>query len=235
MTPNARAFVAGVLLAASAPLLAQSPAPEDNWEGLVRVRSEKIEFVYLAPEADFRPYTKVMLDPSEMAMEKDWSLQPNGRDSAFRREADASQVFRALERARKRLDRSFADVFGDAGFTIVRSPGADVVRVRVGVFDIDVQTPDGAAVTTTRTKTLSENAGRATLVVEVRDSVSNALLGRAIERRIAGDNGPWLRTSASNRADFDRLFRRWAEASAEGLVELKALSPVDVNGERLAR
>jgi hypothetical protein len=144
-------------------------------------------------------------------------------------------VFRALERASKRFDRFFADAFREAGFTIVRSPGADVVRVRVGVFDIDVQPPDGAAVTTTRTKTLSENAGRATLVVEVRDSVSNALLGRAIERRIAGDTGPWTRSLGSNRVDFDRLFRRWAEASAEGMAELKTLSPVDVNGEHLAR
>ena len=62
-----------------------------------------------------------------------------------------------------------------------------------------------------------------------------ARASRAIERRIAGHNGPWLRTAASNRADFDRLFRRWAQATANGLVELKALSPVDVNGERLAR
>ena len=36
-------------------------------------------------------------------------------------------------------------------------------------------------------------------------------------------------------SDFDQLFRRWAEASANGLTELKALSPVDVNGARLAR
>jgi hypothetical protein len=235
MPCNAKALFAGMLLAASAPLLAQSQAAEENWDGLVRVRSEQIELVYLAPGVDFRPYTKVMIDPSEMAMAKDWSLEPNGSDSAFRREADERYVFRALERASKRFDRYFADAFSEAGFTIVRSPGADVVRVRVGVFDIDMQTPDGAVVTTTQTKTLSENAGRATLVAEVRDSVSNALLGRAIERRIAGDTGPWMRSLGSNRVDFDRLFRRWAEASAEGMAELKALSPVDVNGERVAR
>ena len=56
---NAKGLLAAALLAASAPLLAQSQATEDNWEGLVRVRSEKIELVYLAPGADFRPYTKV--------------------------------------------------------------------------------------------------------------------------------------------------------------------------------
>ena len=235
MTCKARALFAGVLLAASAPLLAQSPAPEDNWEGLVRVRSEKIEFVYLAPGADFRPYTKVMLDPSEMATKEDWSLTESRGGTSFRSQADERFVIRELDRARKRFDKDLADAFTEAGFTIVRNRGADVMRVRPGVFDIEVQTPDGAAVTAERRKTLSENAGRATLVVEVRDSVSNALLGRAVERGVAGDTGEWWRSAGSNRTDFHRLFRGWAETSAAGLAELKSLSPVDVNGEHLAR
>ncbi len=100
------------------------------------------------------------------------------------------------------------------------------------MIDIDVVAPDTGA---SRNRSYSQEAGAGTLVIEVRDSMTNALLGRAVERRIAGDNGRWLRTGVSNRADFDRLFRSWAEASANGLVELKALSPVDVNGERLAR
>ena len=237
MVRDAKVLFAGMLLVASAPLLAQPQAPEDNWEGLVRVRSQEIEFVYLAPGTDFRPYTKVMLEPSEMAMTRDWSHdydQDRGK-SSFSAQATEREVVRALERARKRFDRYFADAFAEAGFTTVRSPAADVVRLRVGVFDIDMQTPDATIATRNERVPISESAGQATLVVEVRDSVSNALLGRAIERRIAGDTGQWRRSLHSNRVDFDRLFRRWAQASAGGLVELKSLSPVDVNGERLAR
>jgi hypothetical protein len=233
MAPNARAFVAGVLLAASAPLLAQSPAPEDNWEGLVRVRSEKVEFVYLAPEADFRPYTKVMLDPSEMAMEKDWLRDQRRQSSSLGSQATERDVVRALDRGKEQFDKYFADAYTEAGFAIATAPAADVLRVRGGVFDIDVVAPDVAI--SGRSRTYSEEAGAGTLVIEVRDSVTNALLGRAIERRIAGDNGPWIRNAATNRNDFDQLFRRWAKASAEGLAELKTLSPVDVNGAHLAR
>jgi len=230
MAWNMKGMLAGVLLAASAPLLAQ--ATEDNWEGLVRVKSDKIELVYLAPDADFRPYTQVLLDPSEMAMEKNW-LRDQRRDaSSLGSQATERDIVRALDQGRKQFDSYFAEAFTKAGFTIATAPGSDVVRIRSGVVDIDVVAPDVSA---SRNRTFSEEAGAGTLVVEVRDSVTNALLGRAIERRIAGDNGPWLRTSASNRADFDRLFRRWAETSAEGLVELKRLSPVDVNGEHLAR
>jgi hypothetical protein len=232
---NFKATIAGVLLAAAAPLLAQSQGPADNWEGLVRVRSEKIEFVYLAPGADFRPYTKVMLEPSEMATREDWSLTESRGHSSFRSQADDRFVITELERAQRRFDKDLADAFAEAGFTVVRHRAADVVRVRPGVFEIEVQTPDPAKVTTTERITLSENAGRATLVVEVRDSVSNALLGRAIERGVAGDSGEWTRTTRSNRTDFHRLFRLWAETSAASMAELRNLSPVDVNGVRLAR
>ena len=232
MAWNTKGLLAGVLLASATPLLAQ--ATEDNWEGLVRVRSEKIELVYLAPEADFRPFTKVLLEPSEMAMRNNW-LRDQRRRSATGLGGQPTErdITRALERGQQQFDSYFADAFTSAGFTVVTEPGPDVLRIRSGVVDIDVTSPDtgGAG----RTRTFSEEAGAGTLVVEARDSQTNALLGRAIERRVAGDNGPWLRTSASNRADFDRLFRRWAEASANGLIELKALSPVDVNGERLAR
>ncbi|HEY6816313.1 MAG TPA: DUF3313 family protein [Croceibacterium sp.] len=231
MAWNVKAILAGVLLASAAPLLGQ--ATEDNWEGLVRVKSDKIELVYLAPEADFRPYTQVLLDPSEMAMKKNW-LRDQRRDSmSLGGQATERDVTRALTQGQKQFDSYFAEAYTKAGFQLATAPGPDVVRIRSGVVDIDVVAPDVAS--SARSRTYSEEAGAATLVIEVRDSVTNALLGRAIERRIAGDNGPWIRNSASNRADFDQLFRRWAELSANGLTELKALSPVDVNGARLAR
>jgi hypothetical protein len=230
MVWNTKGILAGVLLVASAPLLAQ--ATEDNWEGLVRVNSDKIELVYLAPEADFRPYTKVMLDPSEMAMQKNWLRDQRRSTSGLGSEATQRDIVRALDAGKKQFDGYFAEAFTEAGFTIATAPGADVLRVRSAVVEIDVVAPDVSA---GRSRTFSEEAGAGTLVIEVRDSLTNALLGRAIERRIAGDNGPWVRSRASNRADFDRLFRSWSEASAQGLVELKALSPIDVNGERLAR
>jgi hypothetical protein len=233
MAWNIKGILAGALLVAATPLLAQSQATEDNWDGLVRVKSDKIELVYLAPEADFRPYTRVMLDPSEMAMQKNWLRDQRRESSSLGGQATERDVVRALEGGKEQFDKYFAEAFTKAGFAIATSPAGDVLRVSAGVFDIDVVAPDVAS--SARSRTYSEEAGAGTLVIEVRDSVTNALLGRAIERRIAGDNGPWIRNSATNRSDFDQLFRRWAEASANGLTELKALSPVDVNGARLAR
>ena len=49
----------------------QSPAAK--LDGLVRVKSKRLDVVYLQPGADFRSYTKVMLDPTEVAFAKNWS------------------------------------------------------------------------------------------------------------------------------------------------------------------
>jgi hypothetical protein len=230
MTWSPKRIIAAVLLVTAAPLVAQ--ATDDNWDGLVRVNSERMELVYLAPEADFRPFTKVMLDPSMMAVEKNWLRDQRRRSTGLSGAVSERDVVRALEAGQRQFDEFFAEAFTKAGFEVVTAPGPEVVRISPGVFDIDVFAPDTSV---GRNRSFSEDAGAATVIIEVRDSISNALLGRAVERRIAGDNGSWVRNSASNRADFDRLFRRWAEVSAEGLTELKALSPVNVSGAPLAR
>lgn len=57
----------------------------------------------------------------------------------------------------------------------------------------------------------------------VRDSMSGALLGRGVDAREIGDNSMILRrTSVSNRSDFQRAFRTWAEMSVHGLDQLRA-------------
>jgi hypothetical protein len=66
------------------------------------------------------------------------------------------------------------------------------------------------------------------MVVEARDSQTGALLGRALDRRLAGDNQRFLRNSVTNRADFRALFRRWARDSIDGLRRLQSTSPVAV-------
>ena len=154
MVWNTKGILAGVLLVASAPLLAQ--ATEDNWEGLVRVNSDKIELVYLAPEADFRPYTKVMLDPSEMAMQKNWLRDQRRSTSGLGSEATQRDIVRALDAGKKQFDGYFAEAFTEAGFTIATAPGADVLRVRSAVVEIDVVAPDVSA---GRSRTFSEEAG----------------------------------------------------------------------------
>ena len=43
-----------------------------NWDGLVQVKPKRLDAVFLLPGADFRSYNKIMMDPVEVAFEKDW-------------------------------------------------------------------------------------------------------------------------------------------------------------------
>lgn len=102
-----------------------------------------------------------------------------------------------------------------------------MLRVSTAVLNVSVTAPDTGSSAGT---TVAASAGQATFVVELRDSVSNQLLGQAIDPQIAGDYGGSIRTSASNWSDFDDVFKAWAQLSVAGLTKLKSLSPVDTNG-----
>jgi hypothetical protein len=75
---------------------------------------------------------------------------------------------------------------------------------------------------TRRSERYSNQAGAATITIEARDSMSGALLGRGVDHRTAGESEFVLaRTSERNRADFERMFRSWAELSADAIVRLR--------------
>jgi hypothetical protein len=78
-----------------------------------------------------------------------------------------------------------------------------------------------------RSRTYTANAGEATLVLEARDSATNALLGRVLDRRETTETGTMTMTSrVTNVADFRLLFRTWASVCVKGLTDLKELSPI---------
>jgi hypothetical protein len=205
----------------ASPVLAQT---ETEWDGLVRVPSENIDAAYLAPDADFRPYTKVMIDPSEAAFERDWVRDYNRDAMGLSGRITDSEATRALQEVQAGLNEAFVEAYTAAGYQVVTTPGPDVLRLRSGVLNLTVSAPDQN--TATRGRRYSEDAGSATLVVEMRDSLSGAILGRAVDGRVIDDNSSiqW-RTRSSNRADFSRQFRQWAELSVQATNRLRSTTP----------
>ena len=223
---NRRRFAAlvtatGVLGAVGAALAASAPA---SWDGLNKVRSTKLQHVYLLPGADFRPYTKVMLDPTEVAFKKNWARDLNSRSirGPSSRITDAD-VERTVEEGGKAASDIFSRAFAAGGFPVVTTPGPDVLRVRTAVVNLTVTAPD--RMTSGRSSTYAGEAGTATLVVEARDSVSGALLARVVDPQVVGDSGIMInRTSVVNRADFRLQAERWAKATVSGLQQLRTTS-----------
>jgi hypothetical protein len=202
-------------------------APE-SWDGLIEVKPKKMDAVFLLPGADFRPYTKVSLDPTEVAFRKDWMKDMNQAGVALSRRVSQEDAAEILAAARSNFQDIFVDAFAKAGYSVVSAPGPDVLRVETAVINLYLNAPD--TMSAGRSRTYTANAGEATLVIEVRDSTTGAVLGRVLDRRETLDaGGLQMTTSVTNLSDFRQLFKQWADTTVKGLDELKAHSPVPLD------
>lgn len=165
-----------------------------------------------------------MVDPTEVAFRKNWVRDYNSTTMGLSSRVSEAEVRKVVDRSAPVATEIFTEAFTQAGYPVVTEPGEDVLRVRTGVINIHVNAPERNMAG--RSRSYSDEAGEGTLVVEVRDSITGALLGRAVDRRLAGDNSLLLRNSVTNRSDFRTLTKRWAKISVSGLNELKALSPI---------
>ena len=204
----------------------------DSPDGLVKVTPRRMEMAWLRPGADFRPYTKVIVDPTQVAFRPDWrkDYNLNAAGGSWVSEQQADQIMAA---ARTNFDDIFRDAFRKAGYEVVTAPGPDVLRVNSGILDLDVNAPLGG---TTGQTTWIITAGQAALIVEVRDSTTNALLGRVADRRETQNLGRQIATTATNLYDFRLLFNLWAGICTKALADVKAVSPVPKDlapGQRL--
>lgn len=215
------AVVLGVSLTAAPAWTAKPPS---TWDNLVRTPSKKIDFVYLLPGADFRGYSKVMLEQTEVAFRKNFKRDYNDSTLDLARKLNDDDIQKISTEVRDGFEKLFIDAYTKAGYQVVQAPAEDVLRVRTAVTDLYVTAPD--KMSPGRVYTFSDEAGEATLVIEARDSVTGALLGRAVDKRTIGDMGPYIRNSVSNRGDFEQVFKSWAKTSVDGLGELKARSPL---------
>jgi len=201
--------------------IACGQAPQSA-DGLVQVKPRQMELAWLRPGADFRPYTKVLLDRTQVAFMPGWLKDYNL--NAPMDQVSQSDAAKILADTQKNFEDVLRDAFQKAGYEVVTTTGPEVLRVNSGVLDLTLTAPLGQGNRIGTTWIIT--AGEAALIVEVRDTVSNALLGRVADRRETQDFGRQIATQATNQYDFRLLFARWAGICVKALGELKAVSPV---------
>lgn len=196
-----------------------------TWNGLVEVKPKSMDAAYLLPGADFRPYTKVMIDPSEIAFSNDWLRNMNSQNrslSGMITKADAQKI---LTKASQSFDQVFAETMTKNGYSVVTVPGADVLRLSPSVLNLYINAPQINGPQMGQTYVV--NAGEGTLVVSARDSETNTLLGQVFDARETRESGGMQFSSqVGNINDFKALVNTWATICSKGLTELKAQSPV---------
>jgi hypothetical protein len=219
-----KTWIAAAALALFATAALGADKPMESWDGLVQVKSRRLDVAYVAPGADFRPYTRLLIEPTQVAFHKDWMKDVNNRRDLSRR-VDEEMASGILEAARTNFADVFGEAFSKAGYTIVTAPGADVLRLSPAVTNLYINAPDVMAAG--RSSSYTANAGEATMILELRDSVSGALLARVTDRRETRDSiGLQQANRVTNTADFRSLFRNWANICVKGLGTLKSVSPI---------
>jgi hypothetical protein len=193
------------------------PAPPAEWDGLVLKPGSRLNSVWVKPDAEIPAYRSVMLDPVEVRFARNWDPSSGGRSQLSRLNADDVAAIQA------NLAEIFREVFREelarGGYELVDQPGPDTLRVSAAIVDLYVTAPDTMAAG--RSRTYIANAGRMTLVAELRDSMTGEVLARAVDARSGRNTGTFeIANRVTNTAEARRVIRIWASALRQGLDDL---------------
>jgi hypothetical protein len=188
----------------------------DEWDGLVRQPHNRLQAVFVKPDAEIPAYRSVMLDPVDVRFARNFGASGGGRSQLNRLDAGDMDAIRA----------NVADLFRETlraelargGYQLVDQAGPDTLRVSAAIVDLYITAPD--TMSAGRSRTYTANAGRMTLVAELRDSLTGEMLARAVDARSARTTGTLTWTNrATNTADARRAMTVWATALRQALDE----------------
>jgi hypothetical protein len=189
------------------PVLDTSAEAERSFDGLYPLKNTRADAAWAVEDLDLSGYNKVILQSA--------GIEYRSAKAGSRSRARSSQTEFALDQKQKSelreiVTEAFAtELANSEKFTVVTEPGTDVLLVRGALLDVvSAVPPDPIG----RSDIYLREVGEATLVIELRDSLSEAILMRAVDRRAAENAGGQMRisSSASNRQAVKRLAGNWA-------------------------
>jgi hypothetical protein len=182
---------------------------EESFDGLVRV--ENASAVWIDRDFDLSGFSQVKLEGVRIEY-RDVADTPRRAVRTARsqevREIPLSEDDKA--QLRDMLDAAFRTELGRSErFELTEQAGPGVLQVQVELLDVVAFVPGGA-----RGELTLDSAGEATLVLELRDSQTNATLARIVDRRAATRDagGPigFRPTAATGPNAVRQLVAAWA-------------------------
>ncbi len=208
--PGVVLLIAG--LACGTLAYAEDEGGERTFDGLVTIESDRAEVVQINPDADFGVYKRVAFLEPLVRFRKNWVRDQNRGRRSFSRVNEND-----VERIKESVATLFLEVFQERlrendGYEVVASAGEDVLLIRPAIIDLDISAPDTQS-NTGRVRNYTSTVGSATLYIELYDSVTGAILGRAADRRTVRAPGGRVTWSdrITNEAEARRQFGIWAD------------------------
>ena len=211
------AFAAVLILVgcSSEPTIQTGPGAETTFDGLVRIDNARFAAAWIDPEIDVKQYNKIIPGGAE------FEFRAAQKVSASAARHSNQSEFWISDANKQRLTEIVSEVFTEElqkskYFTLTEEPGPDTLIVNGALHDIVSNVPPQEV---GRSEIWLRSLGEATLVIELRDSLSNEVIYRAVERRAVENVGSqMIRTNtATTWAEVRRWARRWAVSLREGL------------------
>lgn len=219
---SASLVVAGFAVALAAASGAWAAKPPQTWDGLELTKRKGIDLVYVRPNVAFKAYKNVQIDPLVVAFDKNWDPNESVRGTSRRMSTED------IENIRSDMVSEFRKVFveelGKGGYQVVDKATDETLHVSPGLADVYITAPD--RMEPGRVTTYTTDAGRMTIVMELRDGPTQQLLARVIDQKVGTDTGfAQVTNSVTNSAEFRRMVRSWAQRL------VKALDKVNGKGD----
>ena len=203
------------------PTIDTGPDAEVTFDGLYEVKNSRADKAWALPDLDLKGYTKIMLQGAGV------EYRPGGQSGRTYYQRSRGGPFEVTPEQKARFEETVGQVFREElgrseTLEIVTEPGPDVLLVRGALLDVISYVPPDD--TPGRVDVYLSSVGEATLVIEIRDSITGAILARTIDRR-AAESMPGMLTESNrvtNTAEVRRVVRRWATALREGLERITA-------------
>lgn len=206
--------------AGSNPVVDTSAEAEVTFDGLYPVKGGSADAAWARPNVDISQYSKIMLQGVGI------EYRPGGESGRLYSAASRIDHFEITDEQKRKFEEVLREAFlkelgRSEHFTIVDEAGPDVLLIRGGLLDVVSFVPPEPI---GRGGIYLSRVGEATLVLEIRDSVSEAIFVRAVDRRAAENTARGFSESnpVTNKVEVRRMASTWARLLRERLDALAA-------------
>ncbi len=196
------------VLLVTATTVSAEDAANTAFDNLVPIKDPKVAMAYIDPDADFSVFKRVTILEPFVAFRSNWQRDQNRSRSRNIRAQDMERIKADVATL---LERVFTERLEAAGYEVVDGAAEDVLLLRPAIIDLDITVPSTR--TAGRSRTFTASTGAATLYIQLFDSVSGQIIGRAADRQDVRRGGGTVRWSnrVTNTVDARRMMGRWAD------------------------
>jgi len=208
------------------PKLETGPDAEITHDGLYRVDKTAMDAAWVKPDLDLTPYTKLLVGAAGVTFkpvdDEGQRWWPGVGTSSDQTEFPISEENKM--RLQEEMRTAFLEELADLErYEIVAEPGQGVLLLAVALLDVVSRVPP-VDQCVGRCDVYLSSVGEATLVLELRDSVTNEVLARAADRRAAEQQG-WAVEASSVTVwpEVRRLAHTWGKQVRKRLDEFESV------------